>query len=49
MNVLLTVLNFHAGEGIVYFNLFNSFTMPADAPPLYLRVLFVYFLTLNGW
>ena len=34
--VTVDLLNFHTGEGIVYFNLFhlfNSFTMPADGPP----------------
>ena len=27
------LLDFHADEGIIYFNLFNSFTMTADVPP----------------
>ena len=36
------LLNFHAGEGIVYFNQFNSFTMPADGPPNYVYCLCIF-------
>ena len=37
------LLNFHAGEGIVYFNLFNSFTMSADGPFLITCTVCVFF------